>query len=146
MTKLTVPTPRFRFPADRVLRVNDAPAHGSPRDQEWPTSILLNVRYPSSAGHFLDGITRFVQAHLQRPPGAAPAHSIASSRWKDAALKATSGRLGLKTRRLRDAQEGLNLFRSLAKDNGIDPETFINSLGGEPSFSDCERSAQQFNS
>jgi hypothetical protein len=38
------------------------------------------------------------------------------------------------------------LFRSLAKDNGIDPETFINSLGGEPSFSDCEQSAQQFNS
>jgi len=49
-------------------------------------------------------------------------------------------------RRLRDAQDGLNLFRSLAKDNGIDPETFINSLGGEPSFSDCEQSAQQFNS
>ena len=44
------------------------------------------------------------------------------------------------------AKEGLNLFRSLAKDNGIDPEIFINSLGGEPSFSDCEQSAQQFNS
>jgi hypothetical protein len=27
----------------RVLRVNDAPAHGSPRDQECLTSILLNV-------------------------------------------------------------------------------------------------------
>jgi len=39
----------------------------------------------------------------------------------------------------------LNLFRALAKDNGIDPETFINSLGW-PSFSDCEQSAQQFNS
>jgi hypothetical protein len=47
-------------------------------------------------------------------------------------------------RRLRDAQEGLNLFRSLAQDNGIDPETFI-SLGG-PSFSDCEQSAKEFNS
>ncbi len=48
-------------------------------------------------------------------------------------------------RRLRDAQEGLNLFRSLAKDNGIDPETLY-QLGGEPSFSDCEQSAKEFNS
>jgi hypothetical protein len=45
-------------------------------------------------------------------------------------------------RRLRE-RPGLNLFRSLAKDNGIDPETFINS-GGEPSFSDCEQSAKEF--
>src|SRR5271165_2304588 len=29
------------------------------------------------------------------------------------------------------------------KDNGIDPELFINSLGGEPSFSDCESTAKQ---
>jgi len=62
------------------------------------------------------------------------------------ALKAaTSGRLGLKRLSpLRDAQEGLNLFRSLAQDNGIDPETFINSVANPPS--DCEQSAQQFNS
>jgi hypothetical protein len=34
----------------------------------------------------------------------------------------------------------------LAQDNGIDPETFINSLGGQPSFSDCEQTAMKFNS
>jgi hypothetical protein len=32
-----------------------------------------------------------------------------------------------------------------ARDNGIDPETLINSLGREPSFSDCESTAKQFN-
>ena len=30
--------------------------------------------------------------------------------------------------------------------NDIDPEPFINSLGGEPSFADCEQTTKQFNS
>jgi len=49
-------------------------------------------------------------------------------------------------RQLRDAQDGLNYFRSLARDNGIEPEPFISTLGGEPSFADCEQIADQFNS
>jgi hypothetical protein len=47
---------------------------------------------------------------------------------------------------LRAAQDGLNTFRSLARDNGVEPEALINSLGGEPSFSDCEQTATQFHS
>jgi hypothetical protein len=74
-------------------------------------------------------------------PGDRPdLHSVFALEKMLGALKAaTSGRLGLKT--LSSAgcatPRRLNLFRSLAKDNGLDPETFINSLGGQPSFSDC---------
>jgi hypothetical protein len=100
-----------------------------------------------------DNVTRFVQAHLQSLRELRPSNSnsvFALEKMLGGALKAaTSGRLGLKDaiqRRLRDAQEGLNLFRTLAKDNGIDPELFINSLGGEPSFSDCEQTTKQFTS
>ena len=45
---------------------------------------------------------------------------------------------------LRAAQQGLITFRELATDNGIDAEEFIQYLGGEPSFEDCELTAQKF--
>jgi hypothetical protein len=47
---------------------------------------------------------------------------------------------------LRAAQQGLNTFRELARDNGIDAEAFLRHIGGEPSFEDCESTAQKFNS
>jgi len=87
-----------------------------------------------------DNVTRFVQAHLQ---------SLQELRQQFDSVFALEKMLGARgryiwetwtqdeiQRRLRDAQDGLKLFRSLAQDNGIDPETLINSLGGEPSFSD----------
>ena len=45
---------------------------------------------------------------------------------------------------LRAGQQGLNTFRELAPDNGIDAEAFIQHLGGEPSFEDCESTVQKF--
>jgi hypothetical protein len=97
-----------------------------------------------------EDVTQFVQSHLQ---------SLQELRGQFDSVFALEKMLGSNgryiweawakdeiQRRLRMAQDGLNLFRSLAQQNGIDPESFINSLGGQPSFSDCEKAATKFNS
>ena len=46
---------------------------------------------------------------------------------------------------VREAEDGLKTFRELAPSNGVDPEEFINSLGGAPSFDDCREASERFN-
>jgi hypothetical protein len=124
--------------------------------------ILTPFKNPSSRSNRLhsskdfqlntvpEDVTHFVQSHLQ---------SLQELRGQFDSVFALEKMLGSNgryiwetwaqdeiQRRLRMAQDGLNLFRSLAQQNGIDPESFINSLGGQPSFSDCEQAATKFNS
>jgi hypothetical protein len=117
-------------PAGRTRqRCNDGEALAAAADQECLTSILLNVRYPSSAGigwnlvslgtlgrgslalqagrtllarspmnAIPNNVTRFVQAHLQSLQELRqPFDSVFALERCSGALKATSGRLGLKT-------------------------------------------------
>jgi hypothetical protein len=124
--------------------------------------ILTPFKNPSSRSNRLhsskdfqlntvpEDVTHFVQSHLQ---------SLQELRGQFDSVFALEKMLGSNgryiwetwaqdeiQRRLRMAQDGLNLFRSLAQQNGIDPESFINSLGGQPSFSDCEQAATKSNS
>jgi hypothetical protein len=97
-----------------------------------------------------ENVTRFVQTHLE---------SLMDLRQRFDTVFALEKTLGAGGRyvwetwtqesiqsQLRTAHEGLKTFRSLARGNDIDPEILINSLRGEPSFADCEQTADQFNS
>jgi hypothetical protein len=138
------------IPATSIEILKNKPFEDMPRERQSALAAALLAETPAAAPEepaaptVPDGVRRAVEGALETLRG------IKSGIDDAAALEQKIGGNGryqadaLRNRQtdIERAQETLAEFRKHAPDNGIDPEAFIASLGGEPDLTPSEAAAE----